>query len=133
MARKSTRSIWEALQFITLGSGVSSFGSLNVANSLSVGNLLVNSGYTAAQITGTAANRGIAIIASGTAITSVAATGATSGAVILLTPQFYASDLSSQAGVSVAVQSVTATGFQITCIGSKTPVSAMNVGWAIIR
>ena len=92
---------------------------------------------TTARPIGTTAWRGIATIASGTAVVSVAATGATSGAVILTNPYMYPNAQVGSAGnlgrMVTAPVSVAAGSFLIVTAGSMAVTAPMPVALAIIR
>lgn len=137
--------MWKTREGIAAGAynqrantAASSFTGLNTASLTTMRNLQVTNPASLADLqvsslTGAAGYRGIATMNSGTNVVSVAATAAQSGAVIVTQIIQYVNDVSSQAGVATAVQSVRAGAFEIVAVGSRTPLGNMPVAWFIIR
>ena len=91
----------------------------------------------AQSLKGNANWRGIATIASGTCVVSVAAANAQSGAIIHATPYNYAQSLVGSAGnfgqfVTLPV-SIGGGAFLIVTAGSIAAVAPLTVGWSIVR
>lgn len=120
---------WVAGKFIaTSNSEVSSLGALNTAGAFTAAGMTVNS------MTGAAGWRGIATVTSGTAVASVAATAARSGAVIQLTKYMGADQTNSGSNLrNYAVESVRAGAFEIRACGSVCPTADQPIVWTIIR
>lgn len=92
---------------------------------------------TAQNIVTTLDWAGIATIASGTTVASVAATRATSGAIIftqaLQYPNVTTVDSNAAPRIETCAISVANGSFLITTTGSMAPTAPMPVGWVIFR
>lgn len=97
---------------------------LTLLNVGSLANLQMNS------LTGAAGWRGIAVLSAVTAMTSVQASAAQSGAVIQLQPYNYSTVDSFK---SLMVSSVGAGFFNVLCAQSTPPSAVMPFAWTIIR
>lgn len=81
---------------------------------------------------GTSDWRGLANMASGTVITSIAATGVVSGAVIQVTPYMYTGAMTSPS-IALHVASVSAGAFIVVAANSNSPTANMPFVWSVIR
>lgn len=115
------------------GTAHSSFTSINVASAFSVnpgGGVASLGGITVGSaFVGNPSIRGIAIIASGTTVVSIAATGIVSGDVVIATPYNFPVVAGSQGSWNVVVASVSAGRFQIVHTASGGPVQPVPVAW----
>jgi electron transfer flavoprotein alpha subunit len=79
---------------------------------------------------------GIAIVASGTVVASVACTGLNSGDTVFTQPYMYAGNVFTQSAskfLNTAVMSVRAGAFEIAMVGSAAPADTLPVAWFVIR
>ena len=98
---------------------------LTILNATSLANLTVSS------LTGAAGWRGIAVLSAATAITSVQASAARSGAAIFLQVYNYLSAVESFVGLQV--QSVGAGFFNVKATNSIAPGTVCYFAWEIVR
>lgn len=137
--RRKILDLFIAGAFATKTSNTSSFNNVNVGGTMAVAGAQVFTGaasFASLQVNsfdGGNGWRGIATINSGTTVSSVAASAARSGAVILTTIIQYASMVASQAMFVTGVESVRAGAFEIRCVGSVAPVANCPVAWMIVR
>ena len=131
------REKWVAGTFIqqTGTNAPSSLTGLNVASAaafrdISISNVTSLADLTISSLTGAAGWRGLGVLSAATAITSIQASAAQSGACVFLTPHGYATVDSFK---SLMVSSVGAGFFNVMCAQSTPPSAVMNFSWEIVR